>query len=528
MKIIIKEFFRVAKKYKIDFFKSIFLILFLSILSSVVPFAFRYFLDYSTEVNDYKILILFIFVFLLYFLLKTFITILWYVSLDNFGGKYMSDTIVAAQAKMLNSMDFLTIENEKNTKLKHVLYVDVLNAFTSIGHHLPSIISALLVIIILIVLSFFINYKFSLILFLGIVLGIALSFVSRKKITESSSISNKYLKNLNYNTSNFLESVSIAKLNKLDNYFENLSRNSVFSFIKAVKKEDSKTYMWAGLSSGYMSLFSYFISALLVLPLFDGTLLNYALLTIICSLAIQESETIVNNFRLLFKSVISFKNIDTILSSVAKNVEYLKEINSIKGENVNFKIEDKQIIRNLNFNFKKGEMIRIKGINGSGKSTLVKMIVGLYENDSIIYNNSEKKSPLKKTLFIEQNELLLNETVCNYLSIITGESIDDAMKAVFAKKLKLDRNIFDKNIENFGENLSNGELKKIQIIRLMLDSHKKDLIILDEIMSGLDASTRKIYLSYLQELKKQNKIIILIEHERLEFNFDQVLEMKNN
>ena len=84
--------------------------------------------------------------------------------------------------------------------------------------------------------------------------------------------------------------------------------------------------MWAGLSSGYLSLFSYFISALLVLPLFDGTILNYAILTIICSLAIQESETIVDNFRLLFKSIISLKILILFFLLSAKMSNILKKL----------------------------------------------------------------------------------------------------------------------------------------------------------------------------------------------------------
>ena len=98
----------------------------------------------------------------------------------------------------------------------------------------------------------------------------------------------------------------------------------------------------------------------------------------------------------------------------------------------------------------------------------------------------------------------------------------------YCKKLNLGKDSLQKQIENYGENLSNGERKKIQIIRLLLVEKDVDLIILDEVMAGLDVETKNILIDHLtKEDSLKNKIIIMIEHDNnLKLPYTQVINLE--
>ena len=230
---------------------------------------------------------------------------------------------------------------------------------------------------------------------------------------------------------------------------------------------------------------------------------------------------------MVFKSHISFKNINDLKNIEIKEKTYLNEINSISASNLSFKVGEKQILENINFVFRKGELIRIEGPNGSGKSTLIKLITGLYENDSIIYNQEEFGNPNRKMVYIDQNELFLNEIVNDYLTIITAKTITRKDISDNFSFLNFDLNLLDKQIENFGENLSNGEKKKILILRMLLKLPDVDLIILDEVMSGLDVETKAGFIKYIQQKNiKKDKIFIIVEHDStLNLIFDQTISL---
>ena len=527
MKLIVKEFFIAIKKYKVLFLKSIVWVILVACLDSFIPFAFKNYLSFSIESNTINVLLIFVGCFIAYLTLKILFKILWYRSLDSFGGAYLDNLVRETQNTLVNNCSFLEIEKIKNTKIKHILYVDSLNTFTSIGHHLPSLFSSILVLIVTFVLSFFINIIFTIIILVAFFIGIFISVLSKKIITKASSNTNSFLKKFNYSTSSFLDCLEIGKTNNLNSYFSKKSSESINNFIRAAKKEDTKTYFWSGISDGYNTLLTYLLSAILVLPLFDGTIVNYAFFTLICGIVLEESQRIVSNLRLVFKSHISFKNINDLKNIEIKEKTYLNEINSISASNLSFKVGEKQILENINFVFRKGELIRIEGPNGSGKSTLIKLITGLYENDSIIYNQEEFGNPNRKMVYIDQNELFLNEIVNDYLTIITAKTITRKDISDNFSFLNFDLNLLDKQIENFGENLSNGEKKKILILRMLLKLPDVDLIILDEVMSGLDVETKAGFIKYIQQKNiKKDKIFIIVEHDStLNLIFDQTISL---
>ena len=529
MKTALFFFFTAIKKYPKEFIKSIIIVLILSCTEAIAPFALKYFLDRLTNSLDIFAVTIFIVSFIFYIFALTGLKILWFRSLDDFGGKYISDTLVECEKGIANNMDFFEIEKEKNSKLKHALFSDLLVTFTTIGHHLPSIFGSLLIVIALLIWSSTINWSITLILLASFIIGIFISYISKNFIYKSSKKTNYALKNINGVTNDFLDSIETIKTNKICDYFEGKTKSLVKDFIKVAKIEDSKTYFWAGISNGYNKIIQYLISILLVLPFFNGSLPNLALYSIVCSMVLNESQNIESNIRLVIKSEVCFKNINSYLKIENKNRESVSRINEIEFKNFGINFDGKQILDNFNIFIKNGSVIRLNGENGSGKTTLLRSLIGVYSNynGDIKINGKEGYFDItERTLYISQNEPLLNGTVRSYLETITKKIITDNLIELINSNVGLDANFLDKEIINCGENLSNGEKKKIQLIRLEIMKNSVDLFLLDELTAGLDQTTKENYYKMVSSLKEKNRIVVLIEHDKnIDIQFDGVIDL---
>jgi competence factor transporting protein len=232
-----------------------------------------------------------------------------------------------------------------------------------------------------------------------------------------------------------------------------------------------------------------------------------------------------NNISLLIRKYmdanISFKRLNDLLNYEINNDnnKIIKDIQDIKFNNINYRINDKTLIDNFSLDIKKGDSIFISGKNGVGKSTLCKLLVKNIntKNNNILINNIDindiKESSIKNNIcYVSQNEYLFNDTIKNNILLYKTVSNRDINKAL--KVTELDKMLKVKNInlnyllEENGHNLSGGERQKILLARALL--RKIDFIIFDETTSEIDIETeRKI----IKNIKTEyNKTIIFISH----------------
>jgi len=193
-------------------------------------------------------------------------------------------------------------------------------------------------------------------------------------------------------------------------------------------------------------------------------------------------------------------------------------------KNLNIKINEKQILKNINILINTGETVCIIGKNGNGKSTLLKTIMGHYSTEitsgEIYYNNK-----LINSLGVDE-KVNLGIYLANQNPIeIQGINQLEIYKAILNKNtnlktLELFRKI-DKNLKKVGlpneilerylnDGFSGGEKKKNEI--MMMELLNPELIMLDEIDSGLDATALDSILKILKE-EQNKKTIIYITHQ---------------
>ena len=212
------------------------------------------------------------------------------------------------------------------------------------------------------------------------------------------------------------------------------------------------------------------------------------------------------------------RNIETTTNN--KKYEFLR---NIVFKNVTFKYENQKnsIINKINFEIKKGDLIKITGKSGSGKSTLTNLIIGFFEPNEgeILVDGTQMKGYsedwIKKIGLVSQSVFLFNDTVEN--NITFGSPTDKIKLKDILNNLNLGESRFSplSIIEENGKNLSGGEIQRIAIARALYND--SDIIIFDEPTSNLDFENAELIEKLINSLTKK-KTVIVISHDQKRFN----------
>ena len=211
------------------------------------------------------------------------------------------------------------------------------------------------------------------------------------------------------------------------------------------------------------------------------------------------------------------------LSNINKNFVNLKKIN---------------VLRKINYKFKKGKIYSLMGPSGSGKSTLLNLLSLIdrpssgkiiIENDLIDFNNSKKNDILRanKIGIIYQQDNLLNDfTAIENIYLASLAAGKDKDTSISKAKTLLRKVGLTSRLNHYPSQLSGGEKQRVSIARALIND--PDIILADEPTGSLDLDTAKGIFELLKKQINPKRLIIFATHNRFFANkSDCLLEIVN-
>ena len=195
----------------------------------------------------------------------------------------------------------------------------------------------------------------------------------------------------------------------------------------------------------------------------------------------------------------------------------------LKVENLVFKAKNKEILKNINFDVKMGEIIGLIGVNGSGKTTLLKCLNSLnkitggkIKIKNRYLNQLENKEIAKEIALMGQNTNLNVEFKCLDIVVMgryphlknrSNFCEEDYLKALNYMEITNTLKFKDKNITH----LSGGERQRVLFSKAI--TQETDIILLDEPTASMDLNNQEQLFKICRKIAKKNKTIIISTHD---------------
>ncbi|QHN50253.1 ABC transporter ATP-binding protein [Geobacillus stearothermophilus] len=235
----------------------------------------------------------------------------------------------------------------------------------------------------------------------------------------------------------------------------------------------------------------------------------------------------------VYKDMISsFERIIPFIDYNRRNLEKVRQSDThihLNCKNINFKIDGKVLIKNLNFIVNKGEKVCIIGESGSGKSIFCKLIAGIYDYEGEITIYPWAKSNRPYIGFLVDECSLIRATIRENLMYgwagppFSDDELIDVLKKVKLTNLLSKPQVLDLLIDK--SMLSRGEQQRLELARLML--MRPQLIILDEPTSALDQETEKIVWRNFRDACIDSTIIYTTHRMEIVYPNDRIVNIED-
>lgn len=246
---------------------------------------------------------------------------------------------------------------------------------------------------------------------------------------------------------------------------------------------------------------------------------------------------------LLSRTVSSTNKIFAIMDKdpSIKTKENFKDVKNIKGnikfEGINFRYDDKLVLKNINLDIKAGSTVAIMGATGAGKSSLINLIGRYYDTckgsikiDGIDIKEYNLEFLRKNMAIVPQETFLFSETILNNIKFsnenASFEEIKEASKLAcaneFIEGLELGYNT---EIGERGIGLSGGQKQRIAIARSLV--RKAKILILDDSTSALDMETEHELLKNLSNRKHESTTFIIAHRISAVKNADLIIYLED-
>ncbi|MEA4825081.1 MAG: sugar ABC transporter ATP-binding protein, partial [Clostridium sp.] len=227
---------------------------------------------------------------------------------------------------------------------------------------------------------------------------------------------------------------------------------------------------------------------------------------------------------------------DLITMMVGRKLEEQFPYKEVQKEKTILKVNNlslSDILKDINFEVKEGEILGVAGLMGAGRTELAKTIFGEYKKSSgevYIYDekvdiNSPADAIKNGICYLSEDRkkegLILNMSVAQNMTLTNLRAYENGLMKIdkSAERLQVDEYIKKLSIKTPHQNqlirnLSGGNQQKVILAKWLMLSPK--VLIIDEPTKGIDVGAKKEIYEVLNELKSMGKAIIMISSDMAE------------
>ena len=424
-------------------------------------------------------------------------------------------------------LGFFTGDNK--SKIRQVLGSDMNQIEGYFSHQLPNLISTLALILAMIIVMLKINLILGLTTLLIIFVGLGIQIAIMAKIIKSGGLEKNFaiLDQINSATTEYVKGMPEVKI-------FGTGAKSFKTFSKSVGEyRDFTSSMTSMIRSGFVSFRMFILSvATFIVPVgillmsrnnnldFATVFIFYLILAPAISVPALKLRDFAEGMNLLNEVVLRIYEIIDQKELAIKNSEEEIKGHDLEFNNVSFSYGNEEVLKNISFCAKQGEVTALVGYSGAGKSTIGTLIPRFYdpsEGSIKIGGVNIKNIPINVLMdniaFVFQDSDLITDTVFNNVAMAkTGSTKEDVIKACkkarchdFIEKLPNGYN----TVLGKGTYLSGGEKQRIAVARAILKD--APILVLDEATSFADSENEYLMQEALSELVK-DKTVIMIAH----------------
>ena len=419
---------------------------------------------------------------------------------------------------------------EHKAKLKQVLSSDMNQIEGYYAHQLPSLVSTLLLILSLLFFMFRMNVVFALLTLTAIAVGLMIQVSIMVKIVKSGGLEEnfKILDRINSATNEYVKGMPEVKI------FGN-STSSFQNYENAVNQYRQFTEtMTARIRPGFvafrvviLSVATFLVPAGILLltkkPNDMATMRTVLFFWIVApamSVPCLKLRDFAEGMNLL-EDVVQ-RVWDVLVEKELAEGKYTEKLKNydIIFEKVCFSYEKEQVLKDISFIAKQGELTALVGASGAGKSTIGALIPRFYEPTEgeiklggVNIQELPSNALMENISFVFQDNDLLSDTIFQNIAMgkkgCRREEVIEAAKKARCHDfiMKLEKGY--ETILGKGNTLSGGEKQRIAVARAMLKD--APVLILDEATSYADSKNECLFQEALAELVK-DKTVIMIAH----------------
>lgn len=406
------------------------------------------------------------------------------------------------------------------------------------SHAVPQLFASVLSMLIIAVSLFFYDWRLAVALFWVVPMALGTLLLARRMMDKSFERNYHIKRSVTEQVQEGLECVQEIK-----SYNGEAENNQRFdSKLKAYEKELINGELVAGsfvnLSAMLLKLGmpTVIVAGAWLLQRGDVSIFVYLAFLLISAMVYNPIQEVCNNLAILTFLDVRINRMKEM--EAMPEQEGSKEVKmdnyDIEFRNVSFAYEtEKQVLHNVSFTAKQGEVTALVGPSGGGKSTTAKLAARFWDIDGgkiLLGGNDiahiDPETLLRNYAVVFQDVLLFNASVSDNIRIGKRDATNEEVRRV-AQLAQCDDFIsrmpqgYDTVIGENGETLSGGERQRISIARALLKD--APVILLDEATASLDAENETKIQAGISELVQGKTVIIIAHRMRTVRNADHIV-----